>query len=70
MQRLALEGASRHLRARQFPVWVYTSLAALEFMVRSKPKAHQHTLLLSLALALALATDLDVQPVVPIRLAI
>ena len=70
MQRLALEGASRYLRARKFPVWVYTSLAALEFMVRSKPKAHQHTLLLSLALALALATALDVQPVVPIRLAL
>ena len=68
MQRLALEGASRYLRARKFPVWVYTSLAALAFMVRSKPRAHQHTLLLSLALALA--TALDVQPVVPIRLAI
>ena len=51
-------------------MWVYTSLAALAFMVRSKPRAHQHTLLLSLALALALALALDVQPVVPIRLAI
>ena len=69
IQRLALEGAYGP-SSWKVPMRGSTTVAALTFMVRSQPRAHQHTLLLSLALALALALALDVQPVVPIRLAI